>query len=175
MLWRNVSALVSLLRCVASLRCIHGRLNQWCLRHRISFSFVRLKRNRCALGAGTPSNHCCIIRFSHVTSVCRSKVWVSHNYFPAPLPEGRKIGSCTDRREWHLQFQYFRWKECKNAKREMAIQANAMKPVFSSFSGHEIPHLPVCITWLLSHLWVSPCQNVCNSVCIKVILTTHSE
>lgn len=59
----------------------------------ISYFSACLTWNRCCLGAGNLSTHCCIIAFCHVVNLCWTNVWVSPDCFSAPSPRGRREGS----------------------------------------------------------------------------------
>lgn len=73
------------------------------------FPLQFLTWNRCCLGAGILSIHCCIIAF------CPRNVWVRRNCLPAPSPEGSRVRSC-NRSVWHVQILRTGLKKC-DAKR----------------------------------------------------------
>lgn len=52
----------------------------------------------------------------HVVNLYGGNVWVSRDCFPAPLPKGKRVGSCSNRSVWHVQSHRIWWKECYDAK-----------------------------------------------------------
>lgn len=130
MLWKNGATLRFAWSTPFSLICLLHLLHiELMLNPLYTLSVIPLLclTHRCCLGAGIPSIHCCVITFGHVMNLCRGKVWVRRDCFPAPSPRGRRrVGSCSNRSVWHVQIHRTWWKECYDAKRDAVTNSSIM-------------------------------------------------